>query len=98
MRRVKRLTRQLLDRSQQGFALALEIFNKPTITYRIEGFCFFYINAWELLIKARLIETIGKEGAIYYKKKRRLPRRSLSLRDALERAIPYQSDPVRRNV
>jgi uncharacterized protein DUF3644 len=45
---VKRLTRHLLDRSQQAFALALEIFNKPTIAYRIEGFCFFYVNAWNV--------------------------------------------------
>jgi hypothetical protein len=95
---VKRLTRQLLDRSQQGFTLALEIFNKPTIAYRIEGFCFFYINAWELLAKARLIETSGREAAIYYKKRRKQPRRSLSLRDVLDRVIPEQNDAVRRNV
>jgi hypothetical protein len=66
---VKRLTRHLLDRSQQAFALALEIFNKPTIAYRIEGFCFFYVNAWELMTKARLVDTSGKERSIYYRKR-----------------------------
>src|SRR5262245_46959745 len=95
---MRRLTRQLLARSEQAFMLALEIFNKPTIAYRIEGFCFFYINAWELLTKARLIETSGGERAIYYKKKRGQPRKSLSLRDAIERAIPQAKDPIRRNV
>ena len=95
---MRRLTRQLLDRGQQGFTLALEIFNKPTIAYRIEGFCFFYVNAWELLAKARLIETTGKEAAIYYRKKRKQARRSLSLRDALAKVIPDDGDAVRRNV
>jgi hypothetical protein len=95
---MRRPTRQLLARSEQAFMLALEIFNKPTIAYRIEGFCFFYINAWELLTKARLIETSGDERAIYYKKKRGHPRKSLSLRDAIERAIPQANDPIRRNV
>src|SRR5437867_7704339 len=95
---MKRLTRHLLDRSQQAFALALEIFNKPTIAYRIEGFCFFYVNAWELLAKARLIETTGKEATIYYKKKRKQARRSLSLRDALAKVIPDDNDAVRCNV
>jgi hypothetical protein len=95
---MKRLTRQLLARSEQAFMLALEIFNKPTIAYRIEGFCFFYINAWELLAKAQLIETAGGERAIYYRKKRGHPRRSVSLRDAIERAIPESKDPIRRNV
>jgi hypothetical protein len=66
---MKRLTRNLLERSQQAATLALEIFNKPTIEYRIEGFCFFYINAWELLVKARLVDTTGQERAIYYPKR-----------------------------
>lgn len=95
---MKRLTRNLLDRSEQAFMLALEIFNKPTIHYRIEGFCFFYTNAWELLAKARIVHTSGKESTIYYPKKRKQPRRSLSLRDAIERVIPNDKDPVRRNI
>jgi Protein of unknown function (DUF3644)/EC042_2821-lke REase len=95
---LKRLTRQILARSEQAFTLALEIFNKPTIEYRIEGFCFFYVNAWELMSKARLIESSGSEAAIFYRKKRGQPRRSLSLRDVLERVIPDGKDAIRRNV
>lgn len=95
---MKRLTRSLLQRSQQAFILSLEIFNKPTIQYRIEGFCFTFINAWELLLKARLLHTSGKEGAIYYPKKRGQPRRSLSLRDTLARVITDENDPVRQNI
>jgi len=65
---MKRLTRQLLDKSQEAFILALEIYNKPTIKYRIEGFCLFFSNAWELLLKAKILEDEEKETAIYYKK------------------------------
>lgn len=65
---MKKVSRVLLQKSQEAFLLALEIYNKPTITYRIEGFSFFIINAWELLLKARLIETSGNEKVIYYKK------------------------------
>ncbi len=95
---MKRLTRNLLDRSQQAYLLALEVFNKPTIQYRIEGFCFFYSNAWELLCKARLVDRSGKESVVYYPKERGKSRRSLSLRDSLKRVIADEGDPVRRNV
>ena len=37
--------------------MAIEIYNKPTIRYRVEGFSFFICNAWELMLKARMIKT-----------------------------------------
>jgi hypothetical protein len=36
--------------------------------------------------------------AIYYKKKRGEPRRSLALRDCLKRVFPNENDPTRRNI
>lgn len=95
---MKRLTRQLLDKSQEAMIMALEIYNKPTVKYRIEGFCFFFTNAWELLLKAKILEDTKKESAIYYKKVRNQKKRSLSLRDALKNVIPKEDDPVRRNI
>ena len=41
--------KRLLDKSIEAFILGLEIYNKPTIRYRVEGFSFFIINAWELM-------------------------------------------------
>ncbi len=35
--------------------MAIEIYNKPTINYRLEGFTFFICNAWELLLKAKIL-------------------------------------------
>ncbi|WP_416386033.1 DUF3644 domain-containing protein [Anaerocolumna aminovalerica] len=29
---------RLLDKSKEAFSMAIEIYNKPTIKYRIEGF------------------------------------------------------------
>ena len=39
---------KLVEKSIEAFILGLEIYNKPTIKYRIEGFSFFIVNAWEL--------------------------------------------------
>ena len=69
----------MLQKSQEAFLLAIEIYNKPTIKYRLEGFTFFVCNAWELLLKAYLVEKNGK-SSIYYKNK---PERTISLSDCL---------------
>ena len=50
-----------------GAALsAIEIYNKPDFKYREETFSILMINAWELLLKARIIqENNGKLKSIY---------------------------------
>ncbi|MGP1535559.1 MAG: DUF3644 domain-containing protein [Dialister pneumosintes] len=35
---------KLLEKSQEAFILAIEIYNKLTIKYRVEGFSFFYLQ------------------------------------------------------
>jgi len=52
---------KLLEKAKEAFVLAVEIYNKPTIKYRVEGFTFFICNAWELMLKAYLIKTKGEE-------------------------------------
>ena len=32
---------RLLDKSQEAFLLAIELYNRPTIRYHAEGCCFF---------------------------------------------------------
>ena len=34
---------RLIDKSVEAFILGLEIYNKPTIRYRVEGFSFFIV-------------------------------------------------------
>lgn len=60
------LVQQLRQKSREAFVMSLEVFNKPTLKYRVEGFVFFVCNAWELMLKAEIIKRDDIE-AIYYK-------------------------------
>lgn len=62
--KMENLSSRLVDKSIEAFIMGLEIYNKPTIKYRIEGFSFFIINAWELMLKA---ELLNRGISIYYK-------------------------------
>lgn len=98
MRECEEASRQLIERSREAYLLSLDVYNKPILKYRVEGFCFFFCNAWELLLKAKILEDTKNERSIFYPKKRGKPRRSLSLKDALKKVFPNQNDPIRRNV
>lgn len=75
------INKLLIQKSIEAFIVGIELYNKPTIKYRIEGFTFFICNAWELMLKARLVE----EGvSIYYKDQ---PNRTLSLNDVIKKYI-----------
>ena len=75
--------KRLCDKSQEAFILAIELYNRPTIQYRVEGRAFFLCNAWELLLKAFLIQRNG-ERSIYCPEKRD---RTLSLEDCAKRVF-----------
>lgn len=89
---------RLLENSVDAYVLALETINRLSIKYRVETFAYLICNAWELMLKAKIIEDTGDKKSIYYKKKRGEPLRSLALRDCLKRVFPNQNDPTRRNV
>lgn len=89
---------RLLDNSTDAYVLALETINRLSIKYRVETFAYLICNAWELMLKAKIIQDTGNKNAVYYKKKRGEPRRSLSLRDCLKRVFPDDFDPTRRNI
>ena len=88
------LNEQLLNKSQEAFMLAVEIYNKPTIKYRVEGFAFFICNAWELMLKAYLIKTKG-ESSIYYKDNLD---RTINLENCIRLVFTNDKDPLRRNL
>ena len=62
---MRKIENQLIEKSQEAFCLAIELYNKPTIKYRVEGFSHFICNAWELMLKAYLIVKEG-EDSIYF--------------------------------
>lgn len=88
----------MLDNSMDAYILALETINRLSVRYRLEASAYLMCNAWELLLKAKIIDDAHSPGAVYYKKERGRPRRSLSLRDSLKSVIPNERDPTRRNL
>ena len=60
------LKERLVDKSFDAYVLALETINRITVRYRMEAFCYLICNSWELLLKARILDTTGNEEDIYY--------------------------------
>lgn len=46
----------LVDKSIDACVAAIEIYNKPVFQYREEAFAILMLNAWELLLKARVLQ------------------------------------------
>lgn len=84
---------RLLGKSKEAFLLAIELYNRPTIRYHVEGCVFFLCNAWELMLKAYLIKRDGIQS-IYYPGSGR----TISLEDCLSRIYTNVKDPLRANM
>jgi hypothetical protein len=76
---------KLLAKSLEAYTLGLETINRVTMTYRIENFCTLVCNAWELLLKAKILDATGNREDIYYKAHAGEKRRSLCYRTVWER-------------
>ncbi|AYW50195.1 DUF3644 domain-containing protein [Tetragenococcus halophilus] len=88
---MENLKERLINKSIEAFTLAIETYNKPTISYRVEGFSFFICNAWELMLKAKLIKD---NKPIYYKNSDR----TLSLNSTLKLVYTDKYQPLRINL
>lgn len=89
---MENLSQRLVDKSIEAFTMGLEIYNKPTIKYRVEGFSFFICNAWELMLKA---ELLNRQENIYYKDN---VERTLSLQDTIKKIYPDKHTRIRLNL
>jgi len=89
---MENMYKRLVDKSIEAFIMGLEIYNKPTIRYRIEGFSFFIVNAWELALKAVLLD---RGETIYYKDK---PDRTLSVDKVVQRVYTDKNTRIRLNL
>jgi len=83
--------KRLLGNSKAALLAAIEIYNKPQMTYREECVSVLLINAWELLAKAILSK---KKKSIYRKKVRGQPYKTLQFRDALSKASVFFPESV----
>ena len=52
----KSKSQYLLEKSIQAAISAIEVYNKPDFKYREESFCILIVNAWELLLKANILQ------------------------------------------
>ena len=50
---------------------AIEVFNKPSFSYREESFAILAVNAWELLLKAKVLAENGNQMKALYSYERR---------------------------
>ncbi len=87
-----------LEKSIEAYILSLEIINQLSVKYRIEAFLFLICNAWELLLKAKIIADTHNIKSIYYKKAKGQLKRTLTLADCLKKAFINEKDPVRTNI
>lgn len=56
----------MVEKSIAACCAAIEIYNKPVVPHREETFAILLVAAWELLLKARLIQEGGNQlKAIY---------------------------------
>lgn len=89
---MEEIKQKLVDKSIEAFIMGLEIYNKPTIKYRIEGFSFFICNAWELMLK---VELLNRNEDIYYSDK---SGRTLSLEPTIKKIYSDKNTRVRLNL
>lgn len=87
----EKVYQQLIKRSLDAFTLALEVYNRPSLCNRVEAFTIMMVNAWELFLKAEILDVFGEERVFYKNGK------SISISDALPLRI-QNNDPVKRNI
>ena len=57
---------RLFRKAEAAMLAAIEIYNKPDFTYREETFAILMLNAWELLLKAKLLADNGNRSRCLY--------------------------------
>lgn len=76
---------QLLDKAKSALVSAVEIYNKPDFAYREETFSILALNAWELLLKAKIVAAANNNPrSIYVYQKRQTKSGSMSKRQYIK--------------
>ncbi len=65
MSRLSRSAR-LLQNSEAALISAIEVYNKPSFAYREETFAILVLNAWELLLKSKLLSANNNDPRCLY--------------------------------
>ncbi len=89
---------RLLDKSLEAYILSLETINRLAVKYRVENFAYLLCNAWELLLKAKILDDTNDRRTIYYPRENGKRPRTLALRDCLKKLFLNEKEPMRRNI
>ncbi|MCY3925370.1 MAG: DUF3644 domain-containing protein [bacterium] len=54
--------------AESALVAAVEIYNKPTVEYREQTFALLVVNAWEVMLKARIVQQNGNKLASIYRR------------------------------
>lgn len=92
----KNTIERMLDKSQEAFIMAIEIYNRPSLKYRVEGFSFFICNAWELMTKAQVVKICGYNKLSYINKNG--DQRTITLKKALALTITNKKSLMIKNL
>jgi len=96
--RGEKFIKRLLEHSKRAYIAAIDTYNQIGAVCRVEGFCFYMTNAWELLLKARMIQETGDVKFIYYKKDKDGNVKTKSIDDCKKYVFQNELDPVRKNI
>jgi len=78
---------RIVDKAVAAITSAIEVYNKPGFQYRDETFSLLALNAWELLIKARVVQINGgRQRAIFGYEKRKTKTGAWSSKEYLKRS------------
>ncbi|MHB1461707.1 MAG: DUF3644 domain-containing protein [Armatimonadota bacterium] len=90
------IRKRMLDKSIESYILALETINRLSIQYRFEAFSIFLCNAWELLLKVKLlvenphIATIQQDDAT--------GDHTIGIKLCINKIFTKPDDPIRLNL
>lgn len=62
---------RFLQKAESALLSAIEVYNRPTFAYREETFSILALNAWELLLKAKLLAEHGNKPRCLYVRERK---------------------------
>lgn len=91
----EQLVWRMLHKGQEAMIQCIQTVNNPAIIYRLETFLFLFINAWELLLKARIIKETGnlKEVEIEGDEDK-----SISFKKCLNKIFVHDNDLIKDNL
>ena len=90
------LAKALLKKSRDNMMLALELYNRPSLENKLDGFVMLFSTSWEQLLKSIIIENDG-EQSIYKPTRKKGFKETISLRDCLNKLFK-DNDQVRKNI